>query len=131
LPYVDSSFLVALLDTRDRWHPVARRAAPPLLKQRPWRTHTLAMGEVLAVIGSRSGGHAARDAYDAVRDTVDTWAPSLADLDAAMPYVVRFNGALSLSDALFISRMEREEDPTILSFDRDFDKAGLRRLPSM
>ncbi|HEX9708680.1 MAG TPA: PIN domain-containing protein [Candidatus Thermoplasmatota archaeon] len=130
MPFVDASFFVALMDARDLWHEAARRAAPRLMRKSPWRTHTLALGEVIAVIGSRAGGRAARDAYDAIRDTTDVWAPTVAELDAAMPLVVRFDGSLSLSDALFVHAMEGEPHATILSFDDDFDKAGVRRLPS-
>jgi predicted nucleic acid-binding protein len=130
LLFVDASFLVATLDERDQWHEAAKRAAPRLMRLRPWRTHALALGEVIAVIGSRAGGRAARDAYDSIRDTVDVWVPTLADLDAAMPHVVRFGGALSLSDALFVQSMANDQDASILSFDSDFDKAGLRRLPT-
>jgi len=130
LPFVDASFLVALLDERDQWHEAAKRTAPRLMRKQPWRTHALALGEVIAVIGSRAGGRAARDAYDTIRDTMDIWVPTLADLDAAMPHVVRFDGALSLSDALFVQSGAGEDDAAILSFDSDFDKAGLRRLPS-
>jgi predicted nucleic acid-binding protein len=129
LPFVDGSFLVALLDERDHWHEAAKRTAPQFMRKRPWRTHALALGEVIAVIGSRAGGRAARDAYDSIRDTVDIWIPTLAELDAAMPHVVRFDGALSLSDALFVESMAGDHTASILSFDSDFDKAGLRRLP--
>jgi predicted nucleic acid-binding protein len=131
LPFVDASFLVALLDERDQWHRAAKRAAPRLLRRRPWITHALALGEVIAIIGSRAGGRAARDAYDTIRDTMDIWIPTLADLDAAMPHVVRFDGALSLSDALFVQSMAGSDGDAILSFDSDFDKAGLRRLPPL
>jgi predicted nucleic acid-binding protein len=131
VPFVDASFLVALLDARDQWHKAAKRAAPRLMRKRPWRTHGLALGEVVAVIGARAGGRAARDAYDCIRDTMDVWIPALADLDAAMRHVARFDGALSLSDALFVQAMAQEGDAAILSFDSDFDKAGLRRLPSL
>lgn len=130
MPYVDASFLVALLEENDQWHDAAKRAAPRLMRLRPWRTHVLALGEVIAVIGSRAGGKSARDAYDGIRDTVEVWAPAVAELDAAMPIVVRFDGSLSLSDALFVNAARDEADAAILSFDADFDKTGLRRLPS-
>lgn len=122
---------MALLDERDQWHEAAKRTAPRHMRQRPWRTHTLALGEVIAVIGSRAGGRAARDAYDAIRDTMDIWVPSLADLDSAMPHVLRFDGALSLSDALFVQSIAGEGGAAILSFDSDFDKAGLQRIPPL
>lgn len=130
MPFADASFLVALMDQGDQWHPRAQNAAPSLMRAVPWRTHALALGEVVAVIGSRRGGKAARMAYEMVRDTTELTMPTLSDLDEAMAHVVRHDGALSLSDALFVHYAARHDDATILSFDADFDKTGLRRLPS-
>ncbi|MHB8585054.1 MAG: PIN domain-containing protein [Thermoplasmatota archaeon] len=126
----DSSFLVALLHDRDQWHAAARTSGAAALKKTPWRTHTLALGEVVAVLGPRVGGKAVRDAYEALRDTMDVWEPTVADMDAAMPDVVRHDGKLSLSDALFVLDGRRRGENEILSFDSGFDATALRRLPS-
>jgi predicted nucleic acid-binding protein len=128
---VDASFLIALLDPADPWHPAARKAAPAAMKLKPWRTHALALGEVVAVLGSRRGGKAARAAYESIRDTNEILMPAAGDLDAAMRHVLHHDGRLSLSDALFVHYARRHGDETILSFDADFDKAGLRRLPPL
>lgn len=128
--FLDASFLVALMDDRDQWHEKARNAAPRLMRHRPWRTHALVLGEVIAVIGSRAGGRSARDAYESMRDTLEIDLPSWEDLDAAMPLVVQFDGALSLSNALLVREAHQENDAAIVSFDSDFDKAGVRRLPA-
>lgn len=125
----DSSFLVALLHERDQWHAAARASAASFLVKAPWRTHTLAIGEVVAVLGLRVGGKGVRDAYEALRDTMDMWEPTVADMDAAMLDVMRHDGMLSLSDALFVLDGRRRGDHDILSFDRGFDATTLRRLP--
>ncbi|MGQ0535626.1 MAG: type II toxin-antitoxin system VapC family toxin [Methanobacteriota archaeon] len=127
--FVDASFLVALMDEEDQWHEAARQAAPALAKQAPWKTHALALGEVVAVLGSRRGGKVARQAYEMVRDTGVVALPTLDDLDASMVHVVRHDGRLSLSDGLFIHYASPERHAAILSFDGDFDSAGLNRLP--
>ncbi len=130
MPFADASFLVALMDEADQWHRRAQQAAPSLMRTVPWRTHALALGEVVAVVGSRRGGKAARTAYEMVRDTTELTMPTVSDLDEAMVHVVRADGALSLSDALFVHYAARHEDATILSFDSDFDQTRLMRLPA-
>lgn len=126
---VDASFLVALANDKDQWHDAAARAAPAARAAAPWRTHALALGEVVAVLGPRVGGRATRDVYEAIRDTVEVALPTLEDLDAAMAHVLRHDGGLSLSDALFVVFAARAGDDRILSFDSGFDQAGLRRIP--
>lgn len=126
----DASFLVALLDPADQWRMKAALAAPQYAKRAPWRTHNLALGEVVAVIGSRRGGKDARRAYEMVRDTLDVVVPSLQEMDEAMAIVVQSDGALSLSDALLVLwAREGGAKAAILSFDSGFDTAGVKRLP--
>lgn len=129
MPFADASFLVALLDEEDQWHARARAAAPALMKLRPWRTHALALGEVVAIVGSRRGGKPARSAYEMIRDTMEVRTPTLADLDDAMVHVLRHDGDLSLSDALFLAYAARDDEGAILTFDAGFDRTGLTRLP--
>lgn len=128
--FVDASFLVALLHERDQHHVEAKAFAPSVARQAPWRTHALALGEVVAVLGPRTGGKKARDAYEGIRDTMDVRVPTLQDLDDAMVHVLRHDGKLSLSDGLFVLYARRDGDRKILSFDADFDKAGLDRFPA-
>jgi predicted nucleic acid-binding protein len=97
--------------------------------RRAWRTHSLALGEVAAVIGSRRGGKLARDAYQRIRDTIEVEVPTLAQMDLAMRQVVRSNGQLSLADGLFANQVTAADDAAVLSFDMDFDRFGIRRLP--
>lgn len=130
--HVDASFLIAMADRRDQWHEAAERASPALLKNRPWVTHALALGEAVAIVGGRCGGKEAKALYDVVRDTMQIVTPTLDDMDASMPHVLRHDGALSLSDALFLHYMgdgKHGKKPVILSFDSDFDKAGVKRMP--
>lgn len=71
-------------------------------------------------------------AYETIRDTLDVSVPTLQEMDDAMAIVVQGDGALSLSDALFVQAVRAEpagSKSAILSFDSGFDKAGVRRLP--
>ncbi len=129
MPLVDASFLVGLLDADDPWHDRAREHAATLLERRPWRIHALALAEVVAIIGSRYGGTEAREAYWMVEDTMELHLPDHHDLDDAMDLVVHYDGSLSLSDTLTLHLMREHGDQVVLSFDSDFDKAGVERLP--
>lgn len=126
--FVDSSFLIALADPRDPWHEAARALHDDIERRRPLHIHALAVAEVVAAVGSRRGGKVAHQAYEAMRDDMTLHIPAESDLDLAMDLVVRYDGGLSLSDAYAVLLIQREEWDGVVSFDDDFDKAGLRRL---
>lgn len=130
MAFADASFLIALLDPADQWNAQAKKGSSAAARLKPWRTHALALGEVVAVLGPRRGGKAARAAYESIRDTCDLLMPTAQDLDGAMAHVVHHDGGLSLSDALFVHYARRNGDKRILSFDAGFDKAGLDRFPA-
>ncbi|HLE46698.1 MAG TPA: PIN domain-containing protein [Candidatus Thermoplasmatota archaeon] len=123
----DASFFIALADPKDRWHDSAVRLLPWAEGRKPLHVHALVLAEVVAVIGSAKGGKAARAAYDALRTDARVHLPSISDLDDSMELVVRFDGRLSLSDALSLELMGRLGVREILSFDADFDGKGVTR----
>lgn len=129
MPLVDATYLIALLDATDQWHPRALQAFPMLRKRQPWRVHALVLAETLTLIGARHGGKAARRAYDMVADATERLLPDAAALEGGMEAHVRFDGTLSFSDALTVHYAEALEDREILSFDADFDRKGVHRLP--
>lgn len=126
--FADASYYVALMDPKDRFHEDAVALLAYADSRSPLHIHALALGEVIAVIGSSKGGKAARQAYLGIRDTATILAPVVEDLDEAMSHVVRYDGELSLSEALFLHCMAREEGSEILSFDAGFDRPGVRRI---
>lgn len=126
--FADASFFVALLNERDQWNLKATALLPMARARAPLRVHAIGVAEVIAVVGSAGGGKAARIAYEAIRDTASIHVPTLEEMDAAMELVVRYDGTLSLSDALFLLLMHREDATEILSFDRGFDGKGVQRI---
>lgn len=126
--FIDASFMTALADPRDPWHPAVQALKPEVDARRPFHVHALAVAEVVANIGSRRGGTAARHAYEAMRDDMVLHLPTAEDLDESMELIVRFDGGLSLSDAYALLVVEREGLDAIVSFDDDFDKAGVERI---
>lgn len=126
--FADTTFFVALMDEDDRWHEAAKALLRFAEKRTPLHVHALAVGEVVAVVGSHQGGKAAREAYTMLKDTTHVHVPTVEDLDAAMEHVLRYDGTLSLSDALYLHLMAREGARQIISFDRDFDGKGVERV---
>lgn len=118
---------MALAREEDRWHATAVKLRERLARARSKATHALALGEAVAVIGSAAGGKAAQRVYSAIHDTMEVRLPTHDDLDHAMAFVLRFDGKLSLSDALFLHYMQGND--VIVSFDADFDRAGVVRVP--
>lgn len=125
--FLDASYIIALADPQDPWHDAAKGLVD-LVESRQAHTHALALAEAIAAVGSRLGGRVAREIYEAVHDDTRLHLPSQDDLDRSMVLVVRYDGTLSLSDAYALLVVEREGLDGIVSFDDDFDKAGVRRL---
>ena len=124
--HVDASWLIALANQRDQWHAQAKALVPYLAARRPFHIHALAVGEVIAAVGSAGGGKAAMQAYHTIRDNAVVHCPDREGMDAAMQVVLKHDGTVSLSDALFVVLMGKDDE--IVSFDADFDKAGVKRV---
>lgn len=124
--FLDASYLVALGHSRDQWHDAAVVISRRLARTRDIQIHVLALGETIALVGRLLGGRAARVMYDAVLDQAALRIPTAEELDAAMQLVVKHDGKLSLSDALFVHYMKAGD--AIASFDADFDRAGVKRI---
>lgn len=126
--FADTTFFVALMDDQDQWHAQALALLDYAEKRMPLHVHALAVGEVIAIIGTHRGGKPAREAYAMLKDTTQIHTPTLDDLDAAMEHVLRYDGTLSLSDALYLHFMNRDGAQQIISFDDDFDGKGVERI---
>jgi predicted nucleic acid-binding protein len=126
--FADTTFFVALMDADDQWHEQATALIEWAEKRAPLHVHALAVGEVIAIVGTHRGGKAARQAYAMLKDTTEIHLPSASDLDAAMDLVLKYDGTLSLSDALYLRFMAATDAKQIISFDRDFDGKGVERV---
>jgi predicted nucleic acid-binding protein len=126
---IDASYIIALLDPRDQWHAKAKGLWPTVAEQqvRPL-THTFVVAEAVSVVGPRRGGKLAQEVYDTLWEEFQVVEPDRRMLDEAMGVVLKFDGALSLSDGLSVLIARRRRVRAIVSFDSDFDKAGVERL---
>lgn len=126
--FVDASFYIALARPADPWHRAAVALLDTLDQRGPLHTTALVLAEVIAMVGAHEGGKAAQVTYDGIQEAGVVHYPGPLDLDTSMRIVLRFDGRLSLCDALTLHLMQREGASDLLSFDKDFDGKGINRL---
>jgi uncharacterized protein len=126
--FADSSFFIALVDRKDQWHPAAK-AMLPMLADETIVISDLIIAESVTIIGRRSGGKAGEQLYHYFTDNCDLVFTDEKILKGGMSVFLRYDGKLSVSDAVSVLIMERKSINRILSFDSDFDKVdGIVRI---
>lgn len=126
--FADASYYIALMRPSDQWHRAALHLMETAEDRGPLHTTVLVLAEVLAQVGAAQGGKAAQRAYEAIVDDGVIHYPDAAAVHESMGLVVRYDGRLSLADAVTLHLMERAGARELLSFDRDFDGKGVQRL---
>jgi hypothetical protein len=125
--FVDSSYWVAISDTRDQWH--ARAKELMVQVDRGVTLLDLTASEALTIVGARQGGKPAQRLYQAFLDSCSMIFLDAELLDRAMERHLGHDGRLSVTDCATVEAMVRANDRTILSFDSDFDLIkGLNRI---
>lgn len=119
--FVDSSFFIALVDRKDQWHPAAK-ALLPVLADETIIISDLIIAESVSIIGRRSGGKAGEQLYQYFMDNCDLIVTDQKILKGGMSVFLRYDGTLSVSDAVSVFIMKKKNIDRILSFDSDFDK---------
>ena len=121
----DSSYFVALADSRDKWHKRALRLDVPA----KLIITDLVVAESITIVGERGGGKAARTLYEYFVDDCEVVFVDAELLDEAMALHLQYDGTLSVADCASVAVMSREGIGDIVSFDSDFDKVrGIRRV---
>jgi predicted nucleic acid-binding protein len=113
--FVDSSFFIALVDRRDQWHPAAK-ALLPVLADETIIISDLIIAESVTITGRRSGGKAGEHLYHYFMDNCDLVVTDEKILKGGMVVFLRYDGTLSVSDAVSVFIMERKNIDRILSF---------------
>ena len=125
---VDSSFFIALADRKDQWHVKAKKLQASLAGETVIISD-LIVAEAVTIIGKRSGGKAGEHLYHFFIDNCDIIFVDEQILKGGMSVFLRYDGTLSVSDAVSVSIMAKKDIDRILSFDSDFDKVdGISRL---
>lgn len=125
---VDSSVFIALADARDQWHGAAK-ALIPSIEHDDIVVSDLIIAEVVTEIGRRAGGKEGMKLYHYFTDNCAVVYGDESMIQSAMKIFLRYDGSLSLSDALSVQIMETTHTRKILSFNSDFDKIkGIERI---
>ncbi|MFA5268644.1 MAG: PIN domain-containing protein [Methanoregula sp.] len=126
--FVDSSFFIALVDRKDQWHPFAKLLLP-VLADESILISDLIIAESVTIIGRRSGGKAGEQLYNYFMDNCDLVVTNEKIFKGSMQVFLRFDGTLSVSDAVSVFIMKKKNIDRIISFDSDFDKVeGIVRV---
>ena len=118
---VDSSVFIALADRRDQWHPAAKNLVPSIAEE-TIIVSNLIIAEAVTVVGRRSGGKAGERLFHYFSDNCEIIFADEKILNGSLPVFLRYDGTLSVSDAVSVHIMEIKHIERILSFDSDFDK---------
>ena len=119
--FVDSSYYIAIADTKDQWHKKALELSE-YIENNSSVVSSFIISEVVTEIGRRSGGKVAYNLYNYFTDNCKIIYIGRDLLSESMEIVLKYDGTLSLADAASVTIMDNMKIGEIISFDSDFDK---------
>jgi predicted nucleic acid-binding protein len=119
--FVDSSYYIAIADTKDQWHEKALELSEHI-ENNLNVVSSFIISEVVTEIGRRSGGKVAYNLYNYFTDNCEIIYIDRDMLSESMGIFLKYDGTLSLADAASIAIMDNMKISEIASFDSDFDK---------
>ena len=126
--FIDSSFFVALVDMKDQWHQKAK-VLIPIIADENILISDLIIVESVSIIGKRSGGKAGEQLYNYFMDNCQIVHLDEKTLKGGFLEFLKYDGTLSISDAVSVFIMKKKRIERIISFDSDFDKVdGIMRI---
>lgn len=120
--FVDSSFFIALANSRDRWHGRAEKLARGLPEGKV--VTELVMAESVTSIGALGGGKAGMEVYETITENCQVVFVNERLLMDSMDVYLKYDGTLSVADAASVAVMRERGIKEIVSFDADFDKVA-------
>ena len=121
--FVDSSYYIAIADTKDQWYEKALELSE-YIESNINVVSSFIISEVVTEIGRRSGGKVAYNLYNYFTDNCEIIYIDRDLLVESMGIFLKYDGTLSLADAASIAIMDNMKISEIASFDSDFDKVG-------
>jgi uncharacterized protein len=118
--FVDSSYFVAIVDRKDRWHRAALKLSTSLSKG--LLVSDLVIAEAVSVVGHRGGTRAAGNLYEFLMESCEVEYVDSKILGEAMNYYEQFDAHLGLSSCTSVAIMARRGVSKIVSFDPAFDR---------
>ncbi|MEA1863977.1 MAG: PIN domain-containing protein [Euryarchaeota archaeon] len=129
--FVDSSYYIAIVDTKDQWHKKSLELSE-YIENSISVVSSFIISEVVTEIGRRSGGKVAYNLYNYFTDNCKIIYIDRDPLSESMEIVLKYDGTLSLADAASIAIMDNMKIGEIISFDSDFDKVDfIRRIHTL
>ena len=137
---LDSSFLVALIDEKDKWRNTAVLIQKALKKKKARLVYLdCAVNEMISVIARRLEEKGRIQEFTLALQKMEqaipaeriTWMyPEVRRLDPEILVVIReLEGKLNFHDALMVLAAREMDIPHIVSFDQDFDEVeGIERI---
>ena len=119
--FVDSSYYIAIADTKDQWHKKSLEISE-YIENNLNVVSSFIISEVVTEIGRRSGGKVAYNLYNYFTDNCEIIYIDRDLISESMGIFLKYDGALSLADATSIAIMDNMKINEIVSFDSDFDK---------
>lgn len=125
--FVDSSYVIALVRAKDRWHENAEKIADFVYNNNKAISIPIIV-EIINIVGSKQGADTGKYIYDYIKDNYTIYHEKDI-LDKSMKEFLKYNGKLSLADCTAIVTMQELNIKKIVSFDSDFDKVnGIERI---
>ncbi len=118
--FADSSFFIAIVREKDRWHKDALKLAEKI--KEPLLISELIISESITMVGSFEGGKAGKLLYEYFQDNCKIEFINEGMLDKSVDTFLKYDGSISLADASSIETMKKHKVKKIISFDSDFDK---------
>jgi len=126
--FIDSSYLIGLINDNDQYHKRAIELAETVEKNKLMIT-TLHLSEIITGIGKISGGKVSNEVLEYILDNYTIVDGTLKLCIASKDSYLKYDGTLSLADAVAITVMKEKNIYEIVSFDSDFDdKKGIVRI---
>lgn len=119
--FVDSSYYIAIADTKDQWHKKSLELSE-YIEINTSVVSSFIISEVVTEIGRRSGGKVAYNLYNYFTDNCKIIYIDRDLLSESMEIVLKYDGTLSLADAASVTIMDNMKIGEIISYDSDFDK---------
>ncbi len=130
---IDSTIIIAAANENDQWH-----AGGKIIMDDLWNGNhgkvlmtDYVLSETITETGARLGGKTARKVYLALTNTsfIEIVYVTQPLLERTMFTHLKYDGKLSLADAVSVQLMIERQIKEILSFDSDFDRVdGIKRI---
>lgn len=118
--FADSSYFIALAREKDRWHNDALKMSGKIKDS--LLVSELIISESVTLVGSLEGGKAGKLLYEYFTDNCKIDFINTEMLSRGMEIFLKYDGSISLADAISVEIMKERRIKKILSFDADFDK---------